>query len=132
MMNPHIKEAYLYGAQLAQKEFNQKVAQSLGDPNYWQPEQAQEAPQPQTVEETIQLLPAGTFQGARKTINPDGTEKTLVNVSPDALLQPEALASIFQVDPNAKVEVEAGKQKGPEGAGPEGAAPPAAPPAPMA
>jgi hypothetical protein len=79
---------------------------SLGDPNFWQGGSQQGQPQPQDAEEAIGLLPGGTFQGANIRITPEGEKTTSVKVSPDALMDPEALRAMFQADPTAKIEMQ--------------------------
>ena len=79
---------------------------SLGDPNFWQGGSQQGQPQPQDAEDAIGLLPGGTFQGANIRITPEGEKTTNVKVSPDALMDPEALRAMFQADPTAKIEMQ--------------------------
>lgn len=88
---------------------------ALGDPNFWgggtpSPEEAA-PPMPQSAEEAIQLLPAGTFQGAQIKIQPDGIRNTTVKVTPDVVGQPDGLAAVFQAEPTAKVEISQPEQQ---------------------
>lgn len=88
---------------------------ALGDPNFWgggtpSPEEAA-PPAPQSAEEAIQLLPAGTFQGAQIKIQPDGIRNTTVKVTPDVVGQPDGLAAVFQAEPTAKVEISQPEQQ---------------------
>lgn len=149
-MNTHLKTAYDLGAATAQHAFkhaeegldpNMMGAEAppemppLGDPNFWQggtpsPEEAAAAV-PDTPEEVVNLLPAGTFQGLQMKITPDGQKSTTVKVTPDALSTPDSLASLFQASPGTKVEMEApeGGDMPVEGGAmppPEGAVPPPA------
>jgi hypothetical protein len=80
---------------------------SLGDPKFWQGGSQQGQPQPQDAEDAIALLPGGTFQGANIRITPEGEKTTSVKVSPDALIDPQALQAMFQADPTAKIEMQA-------------------------
>jgi hypothetical protein len=80
---------------------------SLGDPNFWSGGSQAEGAAPQDPEQALQLLPAGTFLGMNIKITPDGQKTTRVQVSPDALIDPQALQAMFQADPNAKVEMQA-------------------------
>lgn len=100
-----IRKAYALGQKLAHAVFTKHCEAALGDPNFWQGGSPEEAAQPQTAEDAVHLLPAGTFQGAQIKLSPDGQRSTTVKVTPDAVQQPDSLANIFNVEPNAKVEV---------------------------
>jgi hypothetical protein len=97
--------AYKFGAHAAASVFVKQANPSLGDPNYWQGG-SQQAQQPQDAEEAIGLLPGGTFQGANIRITPEGEKSTSIKVSPDALIDPDALRAMFQADPTAKIEMQ--------------------------
>lgn len=100
---------------------------ALGDPNFWgggTPPPGAEMPPPQTAEDAVQLLPAGTFQGAQIKITPDGQRNTTVKVTPDAVAQPDALAGVFQAEPTAKVEISQPEQQAVPGGGEAPAMPP--------
>lgn len=103
-----LQKAYALGQYMAKDAFKKEAEAALGDPNYWQggtPEE-REIPTPaQSAEEAMQMLPAGTFQGAQIKITPDGQRNTTVKVTPDAVAQPDGLAGIFQAEPGAKVEI---------------------------
>jgi hypothetical protein len=81
-------------------------------------------PPPQTAEDAVQLLPAGTFQGAQIKITPDGQRSTTVKVTPDAVAQPDALAGVFAAEPAAKVEISQPEQQAVPGGGEAPAGPP--------
>ena len=101
-----------------------KQAEGLGDPNYWTGGSESQGPQPQTPEDVIPMLPAGTFQGMNTKISPDGQRSTSMKVTPEALQAPDALSQVTQLEPGAKVEIQAPpeSQTVPVGqAGPEGA-----------
>lgn len=134
-----LNTAYRLGTLQAMADFEKQAEPALGDPNYWQggEEAMQQPPQPQTVEEAVQLLPGGTFQGLQSKVTPDGQKTTTVKVSPDALMEPDGLSSMFQTGEGAKIEIESPQEApgagatavpGPGGApppmGPEGGAPP--------
>ena len=124
-----------HAGRAAQRGLEDKTGEAaLGDPNYWQggtPSPEEEAaaaapPPPQNAEEAVQMLPAGTFQGAQIKIQPDGVRNTTVKVTPDAVAQPDGLAGIFQAEPGAKVEISQPEQEAVPGGGqaPGGAMPP--------
>lgn len=107
------------GGRAVQRGLSEKEGEAaLGDPNFWQggaPPEG-EAPTPaQSAEEAIQMLPAGTFQGAQIKIQPDGMRNTTVKVTPDAVGHPDGLAGIFQAEPTAKVEISQPEQQAPGG-----------------
>jgi hypothetical protein len=96
------------GGRAIERAVRDKTGAALGDPNFWgggTPPPGAEMPPPQTAEDAVQLLPAGTFQGAQIKITPDGQRNTTVKVTPDAVAQPDALAGVFQAEPTAKVEI---------------------------
>ena len=104
---------------------------SLGDPNYWAGGQEEvlkqqlaaegtpmpEAPMPEApapgaggggsggVEQVAAQLPPGSFQGLNIRVTPEGKRSTGLKVSPDALANPEILQQIFQVEPEARIEI---------------------------
>lgn len=104
-----LEKAYAFGKYIANETFKEKYGEAaLGDPNYWQggTPSSEEVPTPaQTAEEAVHLLPAGTFQGAQIKITPDGHRSTTVKITPEAIAQPDALANVFNTEPNAKVEI---------------------------
>ena len=104
----HLHTAYNLGAQLAQVAFAKHADAALGDPAFWQggeQTQQEQQQQPATAEEAAMSLPTGTFQGLVTKLSPEGERSTSVKVTPDALGVPDNLASIFQAEPTAKVEV---------------------------
>jgi hypothetical protein len=105
-MNP-LHTAYALGQRFATQQFNKEAEAALGDPAYWQGGAAaqQQPQQPATAEEAVQQLPPGTFQGLTTRITPEGQRTTAVKVTPEALSMPDHLVGIFQVEPEAKVEV---------------------------
>jgi hypothetical protein len=125
------KLAYDIGSMRAAGLFNpelSKQSQSLGDPNYWQPQAAQDPnaaappegmapPQSPTAEEMVQGLAAGTFQGLQLKLSPDGQRSTTIKVTPEAIATPEGLQSIFAAEPNAKVEIFSPQAQGGAGGG---------------
>ena len=125
VMKP-IKIAYLLGAQEAQRDFNKEAEAALGDPMFWQGGQEGMAPEGEaapaaTAEDAALQLPPGIFQGLQMKVNPAGERSTTVKVTPDALQAPDALAGIFQAEPNTKVEMsmpQAGGEGGAAGGGP--------------
>lgn len=115
-----IPAAALAAGGLAGYRMGKQSNANLGDPNFWQGGQAPAAaapPPPATVEEAIQALPPGVFQGMHKRINPDGQQNTTVKASPDAIGMPEALSAVLQADPTAKIEIETPQSKGEGGGG---------------
>lgn len=116
-----IDKAYQLGAAQAFEDFMKK-AEGLGDPMFWQGGQEAMAPEgapPQgsTAEDAALALPPGIFQGLQMKVNPDGQRSTTVKVTPDALQAPDALAGIFQAEPEAKVEMALPQAGGGEGKG---------------
>lgn len=98
-----------------------KQGASLGDPAYWQggtPTAEEAAPPQATAEDAAMALAPGIFQGLQLKVNPDGQRSTTVKVTPDALQTPEAVAGIFQAEPETKVEM---MMPQPTGAGAGGA-----------
>lgn len=134
-MHPHLKTAYTLGAKVAYYDFEKKsqdmsdagalpqellqtppvgmipedAPPNLGDPNFWQggTAAANETPAPQSAEEAVSLLPAGTFQGLNTRVTPDGEKSTGIKVSPEALEAPDALKALFQAEPGVRVEITA-------------------------
>lgn len=115
------------GGGLGQKLVTKQGEAALGDPNFWgggtPPPDAVPTPA-QTAEEAVQMLPAGTFQGAQIKITPDGQRSTTVKVTPDAVAQPDALAGVFAAEPAAKVEISQPEQQAVPGGGEAPAMPP--------
>lgn len=107
----HLNTAYQIGSHDAYVAFTKQAeGENLGDPNFWSggtpsPEEDMAAQQPANAEETINLLPAGTFQGLQTKITPDGAKTVSVKVTPDALQTPDALNAFFQTGENAKIEI---------------------------
>lgn len=100
-----------------------KSGAALGDPTFWQggqeamgPEGGGEAPPP-SAEDAALALPPGIFQGLQLKVNPDGQRSTTVKVTPDALQTPDALAGIFQAEPETKIEMAMAQPTGNEGSG---------------
>ena len=111
----HLNTAYWMGAWDAKDAF-EKHAQGevpLGDPNFWQggtppaedPMAGGGGAAPASAEETIGLLPAGSFQGLQTKVTPDGQKTVSVKVTPDALQAPDALSAFFTTGENTKIEV---------------------------
>ncbi|MGD9209125.1 MAG: hypothetical protein PVI90_00040 [Desulfobacteraceae bacterium] len=114
VMTP-LQKAYAFGKYIAEETFKKTSEAALGDPNYWQggtPTPGETPTPAQTAEEAVQLLPAGTFQGAQIKITPDGQRNTTVKVTPDAVAQPDALANVFNAEPNAKIEISQAETQG--------------------